>query len=170
MWYDYVFIQVLVGNTKRGECLQVSLTIWSPVTPGFDVVGSGIGDARRAGIHQAAGIYGVTGSFDLEVMGDLFTHGIIWKDWQGSPPPSAGWGSEKLYADLYPFLAEDRCIFVSVYIGISTSSHLSIYLLSTIKGDFLHSFLLLRLEQKKKLFRSPPLPASAKVSGKWRMV
>lgn len=49
----------------------MSLTIWSLVTPAFDPVRSWIGDLRRTGIHEVAGIYVVTTLFDLGVIGCL---------------------------------------------------------------------------------------------------
>ena len=53
--------------------MQVSLTIWSLVTPAFDLVRSCIGDLRRAGIHEVAGIYVVTRLFDLGVICFIYT-------------------------------------------------------------------------------------------------
>lgn len=66
--------------------MQASLTIWSLVTPAFDLVRVFIGDVCRAGFHEVAHIYTVARLFDLGVIGWLlYLYTGFLEEWRGPP-------------------------------------------------------------------------------------
>lgn len=150
----------------------MSLPTGSRGTPAFDVERGCAGSVQ--GRHPpGAGLPSATSPFGL---GGL-PAALICTGSFGKGPPEHRLGAPKrpppgkFRADLYPYLAGDKDVYfyLSIYIGVSKSVCLSIYLLLTRKekkkNPLLTQLLPLHLKQKKKFFHIPPLPASAEVPG-----